>query len=199
MGSSRSWTDGSFVRPLPKAELRVGARISTDADVSVNISAFHLSHGDLSASVSEASWLAGLSPRHMCLEVTETAVMAEPATASAALKRITDDGFSVALDDFGTGYSSLAYLRTLPVSRLKIDRCAAVQGSVGPFVVVVVGEGIELVLQAVQVAGRRSCAEPALEGLVQALDAPMFVKRPVLAAVVLAAAGSRIPLGRGSA
>jgi diguanylate cyclase (GGDEF)-like protein/PAS domain S-box-containing protein len=152
------------------AELRVGARISTDAYVSVNISAFHLSHGDLSASVSEASWLAGLSPRHMCLEVTETAVMAEPATASAALKRITDDGFSVALDDFGTGYSSLAYLRTLPVSRLKIDRCAAVQGSVGPFVVVVVGEGIELVLQAVQVAGRRSCAEPALEGLVQALD-----------------------------
>jgi len=104
------------------AELRAYEHVSDDVYVSVNISALNFSDGDLLASVREAAWLAGLPSGRLCLEVTETAVMSEPAAASAALKKITEEGFSIALDDFGTGYSSLAYLRTLPVSRLKIDR-----------------------------------------------------------------------------
>ncbi|MCU1431672.1 MAG: diguanylate cyclase/phosphodiesterase with sensor(s), partial [Actinotalea sp.] len=103
-------------------ELRAADHVAPDVYVSVNVSALHLAQGDLWSAVSEAVWLADLPPGCLCLEVTETAVMADPATASAVLRRITDDGFGVALDDFGTGYSSLAYLRSLPVSRLKIDR-----------------------------------------------------------------------------
>jgi EAL domain-containing protein (putative c-di-GMP-specific phosphodiesterase class I) len=83
------------------------------------------------SAVSEAVWLAELPSGCLGLEVTETAVMADPETASAVLRRIADDGFGVALDDFGTGYSSLAYLRSLPVSRVKIDRSFVVDAAEG--------------------------------------------------------------------
>jgi EAL domain-containing protein (putative c-di-GMP-specific phosphodiesterase class I) len=82
--------------------------VGPDVYVSVNISALHLTQGDLWTAVSEAAWLADLPPSRVCLEVTETAVMADPDSASAVLRRIADDGFGIALDDFGTGYSSLA-------------------------------------------------------------------------------------------
>lgn len=113
------------------AELRAGDHVSPDAYVSVNVSALHLAQGDLWSTVSEAVWLADLPPSCLCLEVTETAVMADPATASAVLRRLTDDGFGVALDDFGTGYSSLAHLRRLPVSTVKIDRSFVIDAAEG--------------------------------------------------------------------
>ncbi len=112
-------------------ELRVGDHVAPDVYVSVNVSALHLAQGDLWSAVSEAAWLSDLPPGCLCLEVTETAVMAEPATASAVLKRLAEGGFSVALDDFGTGYSSLAYLRSLPVSRVKIDRSFVIDAADG--------------------------------------------------------------------
>lgn len=113
------------------ADLRDGDHVDSDVYVSVNVSALHLAHGDLWAAVSEAVWLADLPSSCLCLEVTETALMAEPAIACAMLTRIADDGFGVALDDFGTGYSSLAYLRSLPVSRVKIDRSFVVDAAEG--------------------------------------------------------------------
>src|SRR4029077_4994558 len=63
-----------------------------------------------------------LPPRCLGLEVTETAMMTDPESARTILSRLVDRGITVALDDFGTGYSSLAYLKNLPVARLKIDR-----------------------------------------------------------------------------
>ena len=85
------------------AELRAGAHLASDVYVSVNVSALHLTRGDLWSAVSEAVWLADVPPSCLGLEVTETAVMADPETASAVLRRIADDGFGIALDDFGTG------------------------------------------------------------------------------------------------
>jgi EAL domain-containing protein (putative c-di-GMP-specific phosphodiesterase class I) len=55
------------------------------------------------------------------VEVTESVAMIDPAQAADVLRGLTAVGVSVALDDFGMGHSSLAYLRQLPVSRLKID------------------------------------------------------------------------------
>ena len=56
------------------------------------------------------------------LEVTETAVMANPALALATLTGLHELGVKLSIDDYGTGYSSMAYLRRLPVDELKVDR-----------------------------------------------------------------------------
>jgi diguanylate cyclase (GGDEF)-like protein len=64
----------------------------------------------------------GTDPDRLCLEVTERALAANPASAATTLKRLTALGVRVSVDDFGTGYSSLASLQYLPISSLKIDR-----------------------------------------------------------------------------
>lgn len=61
-------------------------------------------------------------PNRLVLEVTESAVMQDPANAIARLNALKQLGFSVSIDDYGTGHSSLAQLRRLPVDELKVDR-----------------------------------------------------------------------------
>ena len=65
---------------------------------------------------------AGLSPRQLELEVTETSLLADIATSQRNLEAIRAMGVRVAIDDFGAGYSSLNYLRQLPVDTLKVDK-----------------------------------------------------------------------------
>ena len=61
-------------------------------------------------------------PQWLELEVTEGQIMNNPDTSIAKLNQISDLGISLAIDDFGTGYSSLAYLKKLPLDKLKIDQ-----------------------------------------------------------------------------
>ena len=90
--------------------------------VAVNLSARQLGQHGLAEMVADALSQTGLPPRLLELEVTETAIMADPEGAARTLAEIASMGVSVALDDFGTGYSSLTRLRQLPIDRLKIDR-----------------------------------------------------------------------------
>lgn len=74
----------------------------------------------------------GIDPRRVTVEITEVALLADQAEAAERLLRLRDAGFRIAVDDFGTGYASLAYLVSLPLDVIKIDRrlvCDIVQGS----------------------------------------------------------------------
>lgn len=64
----------------------------------------------------------GVAPAQIVLELTESAVMKEAATALAALARLRLKGFGLSIDDFGTGYSSLSQLSQIPFTELKIDQ-----------------------------------------------------------------------------
>ena len=90
--------------------------------VGVNVSARQLDEGGLVARIVALAAHHGIAPALLEIELTESAVMANPQHAAKLLARLRDIGVTVAVDDFGTGYSSLAYLRRLPIDMLKIDR-----------------------------------------------------------------------------
>ncbi len=91
-------------------------------DVAVNLSARQVAHRDLADSVAEVLARTGLDPVHLRLEITESVLVEESASAKATLERLSELGVRLVLDDFGTGYSSLAYLNRFPLDALKIDR-----------------------------------------------------------------------------
>ena len=97
--------------------------------VAVNISARDLLTRDLPTQIAAALQRHDVPARLLCLEVTESSFMDDPATAERVLKDLHELGIRISIDDYGTGYSSLAYLQRLPVSELKIDRSFVVNAS----------------------------------------------------------------------
>jgi EAL domain-containing protein (putative c-di-GMP-specific phosphodiesterase class I) len=63
-----------------------------------------------------------MDPRHLTLEMTESAIMQNPSLAHEVMAQLRSLGIKIAIDDFGTGYSSLGSLRDIPLDILKIDR-----------------------------------------------------------------------------
>ncbi len=90
--------------------------------VAVNVSATQLRDRAFLDVVIQALADSRLPPERLELEITETAVLADPDLAGSILQRLRDIGVSIALDDFGTGFSSLAMVKQLPLTRVKIDR-----------------------------------------------------------------------------
>jgi EAL domain-containing protein (putative c-di-GMP-specific phosphodiesterase class I) len=97
-------------------------RHATDLWVSVNLSAVQLKDPALLQRVSAALGDAGLQPRGLVLELTESTAMENPTAIKSLLMQLRSSGVRISIDDFGTGYSSLAHLRQFPVDALKIDR-----------------------------------------------------------------------------
>jgi EAL domain-containing protein (putative c-di-GMP-specific phosphodiesterase class I)/CHASE2 domain-containing sensor protein len=93
-----------------------------DLTAAVNISAKLLTADPFNAALSELLTRAIVPASRLVFEVTESAAIADPAGASAALSRYRDMGVAISMDDYGTGQSTLSYLRQLPLSELKIDR-----------------------------------------------------------------------------
>jgi diguanylate cyclase (GGDEF)-like protein/PAS domain S-box-containing protein len=109
-------------RPVGGTPL-IGDPESESALISVNVSARQFGTGDrLLADVRSALEAAGLPPRCLQLEITETAMMQDSAAALAVMLKLNQLGVRIAIDDFGTGYSSLSYLEKFPVHVLKIDK-----------------------------------------------------------------------------
>jgi diguanylate cyclase (GGDEF)-like protein/PAS domain S-box-containing protein len=90
--------------------------------VAINLSVRQLWRPGLVARVLERLHHHGLNGSMIEFEITEETVMVPTAETLATLRALRAAGVSLALDDFGIGYSSLNYLRTLPVTKLKIDR-----------------------------------------------------------------------------
>jgi len=90
--------------------------------VSINLSVRDLQDAHFVDIVAEQQVANQVDPRSIVLEVTESAVMADPQHAIRVLQRLAEMEFTIAIDDFGTGYSSLAYLKKLPVGEVKIDK-----------------------------------------------------------------------------
>ncbi|HJQ31477.1 MAG TPA: EAL domain-containing protein [Pyrinomonadaceae bacterium] len=90
--------------------------------VAVNLSPRQFQQSGLVETVRGSLLEAGLDPRSLELEVTESSVVSNRDAAVATLREMRAVGVRVAIDDFGTGHSNLCYLKHLPVDTLKIDR-----------------------------------------------------------------------------
>jgi diguanylate cyclase (GGDEF)-like protein/PAS domain S-box-containing protein len=101
---------------------RASGLIGERCTVSVNVSAFQLADASFVAAVMDTLDAANLPASALCLELTESSVMADVEGAQATLGLLRSLGVSLAIDDFGTGHSSLARLRSLEATVLKLDR-----------------------------------------------------------------------------
>jgi diguanylate cyclase (GGDEF)-like protein/PAS domain S-box-containing protein len=100
---------------------------SSPLTISVNLSVKQLLQPNLAIAIGNLLQESGLAPSSLKLEITESAVMQDPAAATEVLLQIKELGIQLSIDDFGTGYSSLSYLHRLPLDTLKIDRSFTVE------------------------------------------------------------------------
>ncbi|NMG16667.1 EAL domain-containing protein [Aromatoleum bremense] len=90
--------------------------------VAVNVSPLQFFRDDLVADVAALLSRYRLEPASLMLEITESALMGNPARAIVMMQQLKAIGVKLAIDDFGTGYSSLSALKRFPIDYLKIDR-----------------------------------------------------------------------------
>jgi EAL domain-containing protein (putative c-di-GMP-specific phosphodiesterase class I) len=93
-----------------------------DLKLSVNRSATEIGQIGMYERITDVVATAGLDPRALIIEITETVLLDAGAHTIVDLGRLRSDGIGIAIDDFGTGYASLHYLATLPITCLKVDR-----------------------------------------------------------------------------
>jgi EAL domain-containing protein (putative c-di-GMP-specific phosphodiesterase class I) len=122
--------DTGLIVPLSEWALREAAkqaRLWQEAfgfadSIAVNLPSRLFERSDLVEHIHQCVTAAGVPHRVIQLEITEDNLMKELQNVIPALHRLNEIGVEISIDDFGTGYSSLAYLTTLPISELKIDR-----------------------------------------------------------------------------
>jgi diguanylate cyclase (GGDEF)-like protein len=94
----------------------------SDLVIAVNLTAVDFIDLDLPDQLGAIVAEHDVDPATMCLELTESSIMADLGRTHSVLERLAAIGFQLSVDDFGTGHSSLAYLKNLPVDEVKIDR-----------------------------------------------------------------------------
>ncbi|MBC8027392.1 MAG: EAL domain-containing protein [Steroidobacteraceae bacterium] len=112
--------------------------------VSVNISARDLMNRELPDLVAEVLAEHDVTPGLLCLEITESGFMEDPAHAQKVLDRLAELGVKLSIDDYGTGYSSLSYIMKLPVQELKIDQSFISRMATNPEISTIVRSTIDL-------------------------------------------------------
>jgi len=107
---------------LEVSEWQKAKRTGSNVRVAVNLSTRQLQLVGLPDMVQAILDKNGLAPEFLELEITESTLMDNPENAIRVLNEFHDKGIHITVDDFGTGYSSLAYLKRLPIDRIKIDK-----------------------------------------------------------------------------
>jgi diguanylate cyclase (GGDEF)-like protein len=117
-----------LIKPLTTQLIELASKDSAgwrdrwEMPVAVNVSMRNLIDAHFPEQLQEAVAAQRVRAEEVKLEITESAVMADPSRVLETMNRLQREGFGFAIDDFGTGYSSLAYLQRLPVEEIKIDR-----------------------------------------------------------------------------
>lgn len=115
-----------IIAPLTESLLLQAARVAVDWPddlfLSFNLSSVQLVDHATARCIKDVIRRAGLPPHRLEIEVTETAIMSDPETASMIIDELHDAGIRISMDDFGTGQSSLGRLRELKLDKVKIDR-----------------------------------------------------------------------------
>lgn len=112
--------------------------------VSVNLSVHTFRDNALVDNIQGYLQRHALAAEHLVLEITESAMMANPTQAIETLNRLDAMGVQLSIDDFGTGFSSLAYLKKLPVDELKIDKAFVLNMDQDPDDEVIVRSTVDL-------------------------------------------------------
>ena len=100
--------------------------------IAVNLSAIDFGRPDLPDQIAGMLGTAGADPRHLELEITETAAFRDPQRSLARARALAARGVHLSLDDFGTGYANIGQLGRLPVASIKIDRSLARTATTAP-------------------------------------------------------------------
>ncbi len=104
------------------AQLAMLRQAGRPVRAAVNVSVRDLHAGDIADQIQELLHRYAVPPDQLQLEITESALMADPHRVLDTITRLDRMGVAISLDDFGTGFSSLQHLRRLPISEVKIDR-----------------------------------------------------------------------------
>jgi diguanylate cyclase (GGDEF)-like protein len=117
------------IEPLTSFVLNTALRQSaewpqrgTPLSVAINVTPRVIEDADLAAMIADAVGMWDTSPERLFIEITEGAIMRNPAASFEVLRNLREQGVQVSIDDFGTGYSSLAYFKNIPADELKIDK-----------------------------------------------------------------------------
>ena len=94
----------------------------SDLRVSINLSAIDIRDLEFVDVITEAVGMWGGDYSRLTLEMTESAIVADPETCFARLSELRERGVLISIDDFGTGYSSLSHFKNIPADELKIDK-----------------------------------------------------------------------------
>ncbi|NKX53313.1 putative bifunctional diguanylate cyclase/phosphodiesterase [Arthrobacter mobilis] len=140
---------------LAFARWRTVIPLEDDFRLRVNLSVAELQRIDLVDYVREVLRDSRIDPAQLVLEITETALVTGGDVETYSLLSLKSLGVDIEIDDFGTGYSSISYLRTLPVSMVKVDRSilAGTNGDISR------NEFIAAVLQLIRAAGLEAVFE----------------------------------------
>lgn len=114
--------DNYILTKACQANARWHQKFKRRVTIAVNITAIEFQDPQLVANIQSLILTYNLRPRYLELEITENVVMTDINTAMNTIVSLQNMGIKVSIDDFGTGYSSLAYLRKLPIDKIKIDR-----------------------------------------------------------------------------